>query len=498
MARIVKPAIMSLQETARRNQGGVNGALNQAACALSHFVPEFFSVETAMGWLTKALGPVPEGGQPQNIERFRRILDGREPIRDAWRAELVTPDPLPEIEPASTELAEMEYQRLVAKRTARDRLAAEDAIARASDASIEGFTSRFLDSEALDSIEDLEPLIDEWLYLDSTARLVAPSGSFKSFLALDMACSVACGRDWWGSKTTGGSVVYVVAEGVRGVRKRVRAWEMTHLGGADRVQGLHFLPEPVQILGPEWTAFVGACVQVKARLIILDTQARCTVGVPENDNTELGRVHDQAEKLRRETGACVLIVHHTGYDRSHARGGTVVYGGLQTELSLERREGSNEITLTATKQKDSEPAVGTWKLVPAGESLVLANLDGSDKRDSADARVADALTATLSESMSVREQLARCLHECADGIATGVTKAELIIAVNDARARAQLPTFVRSPKVGQKGVQTLHTALTRMEKEGHVERPGVRYRLSEGGCAAHGLSYTDLEKVDGE
>jgi len=397
------------------------------------------------------------------------------------------------------DMVELEYQRLVARRAARERLAAEDAVARASDASIEGFTSRFLDSAALDSIEDLEPLIDEWLYLDSTARLVAPSGSYKSFLALDMACSVASGRDWWGSKTSGGSVVYVVAEGVRGMRKRVRAWELTHLGGTDRVQGLHFLPEPVQVLGPDWTAFVGACVQVKARFIILDTQARCTVGVPENDNTELGRVHDQAEKLRRETGACVLIVHHTGYDRSHARGGTVVYAGLQTELSIERREGSNEITLSATKQKDSEPVVGTWKLVPAGESLVLANLDASDQRDSADVRVASSLVSTVAEGMGLREQVARVLHELGNGIGAGVTYAEIRAGINEARERADLPPFARSPKRGQAAEGGLRSALVRMERDsGHIERPGVRYRLSQAGCVAFGLTYQAPGEGDAE
>ena len=67
---------------------------------------------------------------------------------------------------------------------------------------------------------------------------------FKSFVALDWACHVALGLPWRGREVTQGDVVYVVAEGKKGIPGRVSAWEATY---GHRVSGVHFLPEPVQV-----------------------------------------------------------------------------------------------------------------------------------------------------------------------------------------------------------------------------------------------------------
>ncbi len=512
MDRIVRPALLELQRVARENRGGVNGALNAAACALSHFVPDFWSADEAMGWLTKALGPVPAGGTPQPLERFRRIVDGTEPIRDDWKAVRITPgsqldhtltsnDALSDHTSDHAAAVEAEYQRLLVRREASERLRAEDMAATADDDAVAALMARMLDSAGLDEIEDLPPLIEGWLSRDSVASLIGASESFKSFVALDMACHVATKRPWWGAITHGGPVVYVIAEGARGFRRRLRAWEYAHNDGR-QVSDLHFLPEPVQVTGPEWNAFIGVVRILGARMVILDTQARCTVGVPENDNTEMGRVFDLADKLRRETEACVLFIHHTGYDKSHARGATAMYAGHQTEITVDRpSKDSKRITISTSKQKDDDHRSGNWKLVECLESLVMANLDASDaeERQSPEDQVATVLSATVAESMTIREQVARVLHGYADGLPDGITKPELISALNDARRRAELSTFERSPRKGQSPVQTVHRALRDMERDGHLRRPSsTRYGLSEAGCAVHGLSYTDPAKNSGE
>ena len=64
--------------------------------------------------------------------------------------------------------------------------------------------------------------------VDSQAILVAPPGEGKSFVALSFALCVAAGREWLGHKVKQGRVVYVAAEGGRGMHKRVRAWRKEH------------------------------------------------------------------------------------------------------------------------------------------------------------------------------------------------------------------------------------------------------------------------------
>ena len=51
----------------------------------------------------------------------------------------------------------------------------------------------------------------------SFASIYGPSGSFKSFLALDWACHIATGKDWDGHKVKQGAVLYVAGEGGFGV-----------------------------------------------------------------------------------------------------------------------------------------------------------------------------------------------------------------------------------------------------------------------------------------
>lgn len=220
---------------------------------------------------------------------------------------------------------------------------------------VQALIAELLDSADLDNIPALEPLISDVLYLDTVARLYGPSGTYKSFLTLSMAGAVGTGRPWHGHAVRQGLVVYLVAEGAKGMRKRVRAWEQHH---GVKMIGVKFLPRPVQVKGPEWAALVEACRRLGPSLIILDTQARVTVGVNENDNTEMGVALEQVERLREASGACVLLVHHTGHlAGSRGRGASAVKGGMQTELGVtpkEDRSGRNLIAFSWDKQKDDE------------------------------------------------------------------------------------------------------------------------------------------------
>jgi hypothetical protein len=385
--------------------------------------------------------------------------------------------------------AELWRERL--RRTARRRLDREELESAADAVSVEALAAECLSSEDLETIPDLEPLIKGWISKDTVGRVYGASGSFKTFLTLDMACSVATGHGWFGYEVTKGRVLYVVAEGSRGIRKRVRAWEVARNDGA-RIgdDDLRIFPRPIQVGGEEWKTFVCMCKTSGFSLIILDTQARCTVGMEENSATDMGRVYDMADRLSKETGACVMFVHHTGYEGGHARGSSSVYGALQTEISVTREDMT--IKLKQEKQKD-EAAEGdvTFKLVPEVDSLVLVNLDGSDDDGGTPGRIRRELDRTVTETMSVRELAARTLHTIAGGAKGGVTRPDILTAVNDICRRAHLRPFVRNPKdADARSTTTLYTTLTRMEADGLIEKPtAARYRLSEAGCTAFGLAW---------
>lgn len=211
-------------------------------------------------------------------------------------------------------------------------------------------------------------LLKGYLYRSTVARLVGASGTGKSFLALSIAVAVRGGREWFGHRTREANVVYVVAEGAAGMGLRLRAlrqaWGLKDTGVA-------FLTMPVQMCdGEEWDAFLAECVEREPGLVILDTQARMTLGVDENSNTDMGIVVEAADRLKRATGACVLLVHHTGHERDdRARGASSMKGAMDTELILKpvKVDGSgldwtqdpgeaDGMELRVDKQKDGKPA----------------------------------------------------------------------------------------------------------------------------------------------
>jgi len=56
--------------------------------------------------------------------------------------------------------------------------------------------------------------------------------------------------------------------------------------------------------------------------------------------------------LIQVTDACLLLVHHTGWDdKGRPRGASAMYGGMDTELILQRDGKSLDLTLVIDKQK---------------------------------------------------------------------------------------------------------------------------------------------------
>ncbi|MGC8919450.1 AAA family ATPase [Streptomyces sp. PG2] len=305
-------------------------------------------------------------------------------------------DPLPHIRAAGLrgpDVARTESGLYVPKQPVRpdpETMSSEDYFA----ACVEQMRAELLDTEGLDKIPQLEPLLGDLLQLNTTARIIGPSGTFKSFILLDMAGHIGTGMQWHGHYVRQGTVVYLVAEGEQGIRKRVRAWEQ-HYGV--RMDNVVFLPRPVQAKSPEWLVFTELARQMEPSFVVIDTQARVSVGVEENSNKEMGEVVDRMDELRRATGACIGLVHHTGHVGEHGRGASSVKGAMQSEINVKKSgEKISNIVLTvkASKQKDEEEGndlqFGLKRIALDGEykpdgrpvtSLVLQTLDAIPAQD---------------------------------------------------------------------------------------------------------------------
>ena len=201
--------------------------------------------------------------------------------------------------------------------------------------------------------------IENLLIRGTAARLTAPPESLKTFVALDAALAVATGEAFAasGRYATGqrGHVLYVVGEGLGSFHSRVEAWRIARGVSREAIKDVFtVLAGAVQFADEREMADVIAKVaETGAVMVIFDTQARCTVGLEENNATAQGLAVRGLDTLREATGATVLVLHHPNKSNDRdPRGSSAWNGALDTELHLERD--GMELTLTVTKMKDAE------------------------------------------------------------------------------------------------------------------------------------------------
>lgn len=224
---------------------------------------------------------------------------------------------------------------------------------------VEALRARLLDRDALNNVRPVTPLIKDVLDLDSESWIIGAPGGFKSFVALDWALHVALGKAWRGKRVTQGKVMYMAAEGEKGIPNRVRAWEIQY---EQRAENILFLPMPVQVSNATaWGAWVELCRQEAPVMVVIDTQARVTSGLDENSNGQMSVLTEAVRRLRAATRACVLVVHHIGRNGQDARGASAIDGAQDVEWRVDRPTGKalrQRLTarLSCDKSKDGSDA----------------------------------------------------------------------------------------------------------------------------------------------
>lgn len=183
----------------------------------------------------------------------------------------------------------------------------------------------------------------------------------KSFLALDMALSLAAGIDWHGHKVLEPRpVLYIACDGQASSAKRIKAWLKKH--GLERLpEGFYLLPFPValddkrslQTLIATLKELEKACGRFA--LAVVDTLARCMRG-NENSARDMKRFVQGCGTIHRASGASVLVVHQSGKNETKGmRGNSSWHGGIEAELHVSQKGHGGVITLRCNAFKDAEP-----------------------------------------------------------------------------------------------------------------------------------------------
>ena len=210
------------------------------------------------------------------------------------------------------------------------------------------------------------------------------------------------GRNVLGWQVHQTPVLYVTAEGERGMAKRVDVLQRTHGPCA------HFyaIAQPVDLLHCDRESngnlrdLIAVAKFHKEGLIFLETLSRMLAGGDENGPADMGKFIANVSKLRYETSAHVAVVHH-GNQASGGkkpRGHTSLTGAADMILEIVKADDGSRTAKVAAAKDDADGVVMGFRLrvVELGEdgdgdpitTLIVDELDEP-------AAIHPALSATL-------------------------------------------------------------------------------------------------------
>ena len=221
--------------------------------------------------------------------------------------------------------------------------------------------------EAWDDIQD-EPV--EWLIHGILPRkaftaLYGPPGSFKSFIALDMAEAIATGRPWMGNEVEQqGAVLYICGEGFGGMGARIKACQIHH--STPKGAPIYVIRHQLNLRSSaeDFNALMMAVVQlvettgIEFQLLIIDTLARAFGGGNENDSDAMGSFITSMGKIQEFLTCALMVLHHSGKDLAKGlRGHSSLLGAVDTQLEILRFEDQAKGIISLTKQKDGQDGI---------------------------------------------------------------------------------------------------------------------------------------------
>ncbi len=197
-----------------------------------------------------------------------------------------------------------------------------------------------------------EWLIDKIAEKETVISIYAEPKAGKSFIGISMMLSIATGTKWYDYETEESGVLYFCGEGEKSIFKRILAWEKhfeTNLKGKNfRVSN-----RPARILDDEdYEDILEKSHQAKSEfgklgLIVIDTLQRNFGSGDENSTSDMNLFIQRIDRLKFETGACIMLIHHTGHAGSKSngirrgRGSSVLPASVDSEFYIERNDKDN-------------------------------------------------------------------------------------------------------------------------------------------------------------
>jgi hypothetical protein len=189
------------------------------------------------------------------------------------------------------------------------------------------------DYAGLMALPDPEPLLRGYIAVGDHAELRGYLKSAKTFIALDVALSIAAGIPALGHIETcqQGPVVYLAGEGFHVIKPRVRAWLRARGVSPEKIAHTFFCKPAV----PHSSQGVDECdlyikgirdsLQRPPVLVVIDTMSNSLGAEDENSPAAANLYSEMVKRMRRDLGCTALTVAHTGKDSDRGTRGTSAF-----------------------------------------------------------------------------------------------------------------------------------------------------------------------------
>lgn len=222
-------------------------------------------------------------------------------------------------------------------------------------------------------------LVKGWIDRGTTSVVYGAGGVGKTFLALDFARAVSLGKRWNACRTQKARVFYIGPDSGMGLNNRVCVldgdpdiWAVTC--------AVMFGVTANGVSSPDASAVIETLNHLSETcgepfgLVIIDTLARTMLG-RENSPEDMSAYLREAEKIRRASGAHVMIIHHTGKDEERGpRGSSTLIPFVEAAIRLEREDG----IITAHNERQRDRASGDRFMYRLRPVVLGQDQDGDD------------------------------------------------------------------------------------------------------------------------
>lgn len=298
-----------------------------------------------------------------------------------------------------------------------------------------------------DHFEEPSWLVKDLVPDHGLVMLYGPGGSYKSFIALDVALTLASGIPGWDRmESEPACVVFVAGEGPRSIaRYRRPAWRAAH--GIEGPIDFHITMNMMEALREETVAQFITTIQgqgLKPRLVVIDTLARFMWGLDENSAKDCGIAYRALETIRDALRCAVLVVHHSGLEGGRSRGSTSLVAAFDTQHEVKANKEALTVAVHNRRARDSEERGQPWCFEGkhVGKSLVFNPISRGEH-----------WRITHSTDMLTREAVAKALAKLGTAVTTEVLATELSPHVPDETPEERADAVARTRSALDQGAK---------------------------------------------